>query len=97
MCTFFLDQLLINCSYRLKQKIRKKVSELRILLLLELNRKLKKVFNIMPYLTEYHKIESLMLIEYGDRTRTQNEVIHLFRDKYPDLPPYRKLQKARLK
>lgn len=41
----------------------------------------------MPYLTEKHKIEILMMIGYGDRARTQNEVIHLFRDRYPDLPP----------
>lgn len=41
----------------------------------------------MPYLSERHKIEILMMIGYGDRMRTQNEVIHLFREKYPDLPP----------
>lgn len=41
----------------------------------------------MPYLTERHKIEILMMIGYGDRTRTQNEVTHLFREKYPNLPP----------
>lgn len=38
----------------------------------------------MPYLTETHKIEILMIIiDYGDRTRTQNDVIHLFRDLRP--------------
>lgn len=41
----------------------------------------------MPYLTETHKIEILMMIGYGDRTRTQNEVTRLFREKYPDLLP----------
>lgn len=43
--------------------------------------------NVMPYLTETHKIEILIMIGYGDRTRTQNEVVRLFREKYPDLPP----------
>lgn len=39
------------------------------------------------YLTESHKIEILMMIGYGDRSRTQAEVVHLFRDKHPELPP----------
>lgn len=41
----------------------------------------------MVYLSEMHKIEILQMIGYGDRARTQTEVTHLFREKYPDLPP----------
>ncbi|KAJ8958732.1 hypothetical protein NQ318_016460 [Aromia moschata] len=41
----------------------------------------------MSYLTESLKIEILMIIEYGDRARTQCEVVHLFRETHPDLPP----------
>lgn len=44
-------------------------------------------FEKMSYLSESHKIEILMMIGYGDRSRTQLEVVHLFRQKYPDLPP----------
>ncbi|KAF2892987.1 hypothetical protein ILUMI_13185 [Ignelater luminosus] len=42
----------------------------------------------MAYLTEAHKIEILIMTGYGDRIRTQNEIIRLFREKYPDLPPH---------
>lgn len=41
----------------------------------------------MPYLTETLKIEILMMIGFGDRMRTQNEVVALFRANHPDLPP----------
>ncbi|KAJ8958509.1 hypothetical protein NQ318_002303, partial [Aromia moschata] len=41
----------------------------------------------MSYLTESLKIEILMMIGYGDRARTQCEVVRLFREKHPDLPP----------
>lgn len=41
----------------------------------------------MPYFIEYHKIEILLMFGYGDRTRNQNEVVHLFREEYLDLPP----------
>lgn len=42
----------------------------------------------MPnYLTETVKIEILMMIGYGDRMRTQSEVVRLFRESHPDLPP----------
>lgn len=41
----------------------------------------------MAYLTETHRIEILMMIGYGNRQRTQNEVVGLFREKYPNLPP----------
>ncbi|KAJ8952170.1 hypothetical protein NQ318_022620 [Aromia moschata] len=39
----------------------------------------------MSYLTESLKIEILM-IRYGDRARTQCEVVRLFRETHPDLP-----------
>ncbi|KAJ8946186.1 hypothetical protein NQ318_001698 [Aromia moschata] len=41
----------------------------------------------MSYLTESLKIEILMMIEYGDWARTQSEVVRLFRETHPDLPP----------
>ncbi|KAJ8938684.1 hypothetical protein NQ318_004484 [Aromia moschata] len=41
----------------------------------------------MSYLTESLKIEILMMIAYGDRARTQCEVVRLFRETHPDLPP----------
>ncbi|KAJ8960604.1 hypothetical protein NQ318_013895, partial [Aromia moschata] len=41
----------------------------------------------MSYLTESLKIEILMMIGYGDRARTQCEVVRLFREMHPDLPP----------
>ncbi|KAJ8962223.1 hypothetical protein NQ318_018195 [Aromia moschata] len=41
----------------------------------------------MSYLTESLKIEILMMIGYGDRARTQCEVVRLFRERHPDLPP----------
>ncbi|KAJ8940605.1 hypothetical protein NQ318_004801 [Aromia moschata] len=44
-------------------------------------------FREMVYLTEMHKITILQMIGYGDRTRTQAEVIRLFQEKYPELPP----------
>ncbi|KAJ8939375.1 hypothetical protein NQ318_012056 [Aromia moschata] len=41
----------------------------------------------MVYLTEVHNITILQMIGYGDRTRTQAEVVRLFQEKYPELPP----------
>ncbi|KAJ8959901.1 hypothetical protein NQ318_011638 [Aromia moschata] len=41
----------------------------------------------MSNLTESLKIEILMMIGYGDRARTQCEVVRLFRETHPDLPP----------
>ncbi|KAJ8933656.1 hypothetical protein NQ318_019301 [Aromia moschata] len=41
----------------------------------------------MSYLTESLKIEILMMIGYGDRARTQCEVVRLFRETHPHLPP----------
>ncbi|KAJ8962171.1 hypothetical protein NQ318_018128 [Aromia moschata] len=41
----------------------------------------------ISYLTESQKIEILMMIGYGDRARTQCEVVRLFRETHPDLPP----------
>ncbi|KAJ8942114.1 hypothetical protein NQ318_000709 [Aromia moschata] len=41
----------------------------------------------MSHLTESLKIEILMMIGYGDRARTQCEVVRLFRETHPDLPP----------
>ncbi|KAJ8961418.1 hypothetical protein NQ318_014664 [Aromia moschata] len=41
----------------------------------------------MSYLTESLKIEILTMIGYGDRARTQCEVVRLFRETHPDLPP----------
>ncbi|KAJ8950943.1 hypothetical protein NQ318_008382 [Aromia moschata] len=34
-----------------------------------------------------HKITILQIIGYGDRTRTQAEVVRLFQEKYPELSP----------
>ncbi|KAJ8944804.1 hypothetical protein NQ318_013138 [Aromia moschata] len=34
-----------------------------------------------------HKITILQMIGYGDRTRTEAEVVRLFEEKYPELPP----------
>ncbi|KAJ8949747.1 hypothetical protein NQ318_005070 [Aromia moschata] len=34
-----------------------------------------------------HKITILQMIGYGNRTRTQAEVVRLFQEKYPELPP----------
>ncbi|KAJ8936860.1 hypothetical protein NQ318_016039 [Aromia moschata] len=34
-----------------------------------------------------HKITILQMIRYGDRTRAQAEVVRLFQEKYPELPP----------
>ncbi|KAJ8932830.1 hypothetical protein NQ318_006993 [Aromia moschata] len=51
-------------------------------------------FREMVYLTEMHKITILQMIGYGDRTRTQAEVVRLFQEKYPELPPiYRTVSK----
>ncbi|KAJ8947596.1 hypothetical protein NQ318_010108 [Aromia moschata] len=44
-------------------------------------------FRETVYLTEMHKITILQLIGYGDPTRTQAEVVRLFQEKYPELPP----------
>ncbi|KAJ8950837.1 hypothetical protein NQ318_012703 [Aromia moschata] len=41
----------------------------------------------MVYLTEMHKITILQMIGYGERTRTRAEVVRLFQEKYPELPP----------
>ncbi|KAJ8949619.1 hypothetical protein NQ318_007382 [Aromia moschata] len=41
----------------------------------------------MVYLTEMHQITILQMIGNGDRTRTQAEVVRLFQEKYPELPP----------
>ncbi|KAJ8941372.1 hypothetical protein NQ318_000838 [Aromia moschata] len=41
----------------------------------------------MSYLTESLIIEIWMMIGYGDRARTQCEVVRLFRETHPDLPP----------
>lgn len=41
---------------------------------------------MMPFLTETQRIEILIMIGYGDRVRTHQEVCQLFRDKYPDNP-----------
>lgn len=38
-------------------------------------------------LTETQRIEVLIMIGYGNRTRTQQEVCELFNQKYPDRPP----------
>ncbi|KAJ8938599.1 hypothetical protein NQ318_020861 [Aromia moschata] len=38
----------------------------------------------MVYLTKMHKITILQMIGYGDRTRTQAEVVRLFQEKYPE-------------
>ncbi|KAJ8948409.1 hypothetical protein NQ318_009920 [Aromia moschata] len=44
-------------------------------------------FSKMVYLTGMHKITILQMIGYGDRRRTQAEVVRLFQEKYPELPP----------
>ncbi|KAJ8933181.1 hypothetical protein NQ318_006475 [Aromia moschata] len=44
-------------------------------------------FREMVYLTEVHKITILQMIDFGDRTRTQAEVVRLFQEKYLELPP----------
>ncbi|KAJ8960521.1 hypothetical protein NQ318_013807 [Aromia moschata] len=44
-------------------------------------------FREIVYLTEMHKITNLQMIGYGDRTRMQAQVVHLFQEKYPELPP----------
>ncbi|KAJ8938057.1 hypothetical protein NQ318_014538 [Aromia moschata] len=44
-------------------------------------------FREMVYLTKMHKMTILQIIGYGDRTRTQAEVVRLFQEKYPELPP----------
>ncbi|KAJ8962831.1 hypothetical protein NQ318_001231 [Aromia moschata] len=54
------------------------------------NRVLVLQFREMVYLTEMHKIPILQMIGYGDRTRTQAEVVRLFQEKYPELPPREK-------
>lgn len=41
----------------------------------------------MPYLTESLRIEILMMIGYSERCRTQTEVVQLFRELHPNLPP----------
>ncbi|KAL1493663.1 hypothetical protein ABEB36_009361 [Hypothenemus hampei] len=40
----------------------------------------------MVRLSETQRIENLIMIGYGDRTRTQEEVCELFNNKYPDRP-----------
>lgn len=40
----------------------------------------------MARLSEKQRIEILMMIGYGDRVRTQNEVCELFNNKYPERP-----------
>ncbi|KAJ8956462.1 hypothetical protein NQ318_010776 [Aromia moschata] len=44
-------------------------------------------FREMVYLTEMHKITILQMIGSGDRPRTLAEVVRLFREEYPELPP----------
>ncbi|KAJ8946062.1 hypothetical protein NQ318_009187 [Aromia moschata] len=41
------------------------------------------------YTTPYPRVndEDVVMIGYGDRTRTQAEVVRLFQEKYPELPP----------
>lgn len=41
----------------------------------------------MDHLTETQRIEILMILGYGDRMRTQQEVCNIFNDKYPDRNP----------
>ncbi|KAJ8955761.1 hypothetical protein NQ318_008635 [Aromia moschata] len=41
----------------------------------------------MVYLTEMHTITILQMTGYVDRTRTQAEVVRLFQEEYPELPP----------
>ncbi|KAJ8939669.1 hypothetical protein NQ318_016613 [Aromia moschata] len=43
--------------------------------------------HLSNHLNESLKIEILMMIGYGDRARTQCEVVRLFRETHPDLPP----------
>jgi len=40
---------------------------------------------MVRYLNESQRIEILMMIGYGDRIRSQNEVAQLFNEKYPDM------------
>lgn len=40
----------------------------------------------MVQLSEKQRIEVLMMIGYGDRVRSHQEVCQLFREKYPDQP-----------
>ncbi|KAJ8954532.1 hypothetical protein NQ318_000766 [Aromia moschata] len=47
----------------------------------------EQFFQEMVYLTEIHKITILQMIGYGDRTRTEAEVVRLYQEKYPELPP----------
>ncbi|KAJ8921727.1 hypothetical protein NQ315_010637 [Exocentrus adspersus] len=44
----------------------------------------------MPYLTEPHNIEILMMVGCGDRIRTQAEVARLFAEVHLELPPVSK-------
>ena len=51
---------------------------------------LKRLFllnYIKMRLTEKQRIEVLMMIVYGERVRTQQEVWELFKQKYPNRPP----------
>ncbi|KAJ8948033.1 hypothetical protein NQ318_003366 [Aromia moschata] len=51
------------------------------------NRVFMSQFREMVYLTEMHKITILQMIGYGDKTRTQAEVVRLFQEIYPELRP----------
>ncbi|KAJ8940563.1 hypothetical protein NQ318_012962 [Aromia moschata] len=62
-------------------------SNLVCMLYSEFERKCYLKLAKMSYLTESLKIEILMMIGYGDRARTQCEVVRLFRETHPDLPP----------
>ncbi|KAJ8960076.1 hypothetical protein NQ318_009518 [Aromia moschata] len=44
-------------------------------------------FREIVYLTGMHKITILQMIRYGDRIRTKAEVVRLFQEEYPELPP----------
>jgi predicted DNA-binding protein YlxM (UPF0122 family) len=50
----------------------------------------------MVKLTERQKIEILCMIGYGDRMRTQAEVVHLFNATHPDLPPINQSMVSRI-
>lgn len=54
--------------------------------MLTVDHRLSKNQAEITYLTETHKTEFLMTIGYGDRTKPESAVIHLFRQKFPDLP-----------
>lgn len=41
---------------------------------------------MVRYLSEQKKIEILMMIGYGDRIRSQDEVVNMFNAKYPEDP-----------